>query len=161
MRPRPAPACRASSRAAARPHRLGAKPQRARATPPMRGALSSRVPRTYSSTADRLPSSATGPIAAASPLVAQATSLSTASQPRAPAISPRGARANSQGLEDPGGIEMSLVSDRRRGRLIAVALWALSLLGAAEAQQDSKELTDLRSTASDLYRSGEFLEALR
>src|SRR5262245_38240694 len=56
---------------------------------------------------------------------------------------------------------MSLVSDRRRQRLIAVALWALSLLGPAEAQQASKELTDLRSTASDLYRSGEFLEALR
>src|SRR5262245_55307279 len=121
---------------------------------------SSRVPRTCSSTAGRRPCSATRPTAAASPLVAQAMSLSTANRRPALAISPRDARANSK-HEDPRGNSMTVLSFRRYRRAVAFVLLMLPLLGAAQAQTASKDLADLRATAGDLYKSGEFAEALR
>jgi CHAT domain-containing protein len=56
---------------------------------------------------------------------------------------------------------MTVSSPRRGRRLIAVALWTLAVFGPAQAQQASKDLADLRATATDLYKSGEFVEALR
>lgn len=56
---------------------------------------------------------------------------------------------------------MRVVSTGRRWRFFAAALLALTLLDPARAQQASKDLADLRSTASELYKSGEFTEALR
>src|SRR5689334_14632310 len=60
----------------------------------------------------------------------------------------------------PRGIAMRLVS-WRRWRLVAVALLSWALVVPADAQQASKELSDLRETAADLYKSGDFARSLR
>jgi CHAT domain-containing protein len=56
---------------------------------------------------------------------------------------------------------MGLVSAWRCWRFIAASLVSLALLGPAAAQQPSKELSNLRETASDLYKSGDFAQSLR
>ena len=56
---------------------------------------------------------------------------------------------------------MRLVSPWRRWRFVAVSLLTLAVVGPADAQQPSKELSDLRETASDLYKSGDFAQSLR
>jgi CHAT domain-containing protein/predicted negative regulator of RcsB-dependent stress response len=56
---------------------------------------------------------------------------------------------------------MTIVSPPRCWRGIVFVLLIIALLGAAQAQTAAKDLADLRATASDLYKSGEFAEALR
>jgi CHAT domain-containing protein/tetratricopeptide (TPR) repeat protein len=56
---------------------------------------------------------------------------------------------------------MTVLLFRRCWRVIAFVLLMIALLGAAQAQTAAKDLADLRATASDLYKSGEFAEALR
>jgi CHAT domain-containing protein len=53
------------------------------------------------------------------------------------------------------------VSGLRRWRLIASALLFLTGAGTAAAQQASRELADLRDTATALYHSGDFAQSLR
>src|SRR4030095_6123850 len=61
----------------------------------------------------------------------------------------------------PRGIAMKLVSPWRRWRFVAVSLLTLAIVGSADAQQASKELSEVRETASDLYKSGDFSQSLR
>jgi len=56
---------------------------------------------------------------------------------------------------------MRRLTGLRRGRLIAVAAVLLASVGAARALEPSKELADLRQTASALYKSGDFAASLR
>src|SRR6478735_9632152 len=128
----------------------------------MAAAPSSRVPRTCSSTANQRPCSATGPTAAASRSAARATSSSTANRRRGPAISPRAARAsNAAAAGDGEGNRMRVVPGLRRWRSIVAAALLITLSVAAGAQQASKELADLRETASALYKSGDFAQSLQ
>src|SRR5262245_64280016 len=53
------------------------------------------------------------------------------------------------------------VSGLRRWRLIASALLFVTGAGTAVAQQASRELADLRKTATALYKSGDFAQSLR
>ena len=55
---------------------------------------------------------------------------------------------------------MRFVSGLRPWRCIAIWLLVLALAEAAGAQQPSKDLADLRETASGLYKSGDFAAAL-
>jgi CHAT domain-containing protein/tetratricopeptide (TPR) repeat protein len=55
---------------------------------------------------------------------------------------------------------MRIMSGLRPWRSFAICLWLLALAEAAGAQQPSKELADLRETASGLYKSGDFAAAL-
>src|SRR5262245_19693651 len=126
----------------------------------MPAAPSSKAPRTCSSTASRPRCWGTRPIAAASPSVGRATFSSTVNRRPVPATSPRDVRANSESLARRG-IVMRFVSPWRRcRRFLAVSLVTLALVGPADAQQASKELSDLRQTASDLYKSGDFAQSL-